>query len=84
MSKSPAEKECKECKESCPPNCACDCHHKSISPAYFGYLVGQTREVLEATISDKVQLKALSGVMCDRMYGWWNGVYDEYGSRRIT
>ena len=45
---------------------------KEISVEYFGYLVGQMREVLEASISDKTQLRALTGVMCDRLYGWWH------------
>lgn len=45
---------------------------KTIYNSYFGYLVGQVREVLEASISDSRQLKALKGVMDDVMYRWWD------------
>lgn len=44
---------------------------KSISSVHFGFLVGRVREVLEATITDKIQLSALTHVMVDRMYEWW-------------
>jgi hypothetical protein len=45
---------------------------KTITDVYFGYLVGQVREVLEASIQDERQLKALKGVMDDRLYEWWD------------
>ena len=47
-----------------------------VKLVYFGYLVGKLREVLEASITDEIQLRALSAVMMDRMYEWWNRIGD--------
>ena len=74
------EKECK-CDVDCDKLCQCDCHDIGINDVYFGYLVGQVREVLEASISDKDQLKALKGVMDDRLYDWWKKAIDH--KRRV-
>lgn len=60
------------------PILAGDEKSKEISAVYFGNLVGRTREVLEATITDERQLRALSTVMMERMYDWWDKA-DEVG-----
>lgn len=46
---------------------------KSISGTYFGYLVGRTREILEASIADDRQLKALTRITVNTLYDWWEG-----------
>lgn len=48
-----------------------------IHTVYFGYLVGQLREILEASIADERQLKALSSVIMDKMYDWWDNIGDK-------
>jgi hypothetical protein len=48
-----------------------------ISEPYFGYLVGQVREVLEASIPNEKQLKAIESIVLDRMYGWFDNIGDK-------
>ena len=50
---------------------------KEIYEVYFGYLVGRVKEVLEASISDEYQLKALKNVMADVIHDWWSKADNE-------
>jgi hypothetical protein len=59
-----------------------------ISEPYFGYLVGQVREVLEASIPNEKQLKAIESIVLDRLYGWFAKIGDqlteeEYGDASV-
>lgn len=48
-----------------------------IPTPYFGYLVGQIREVIEAVCSTEKQQKAAESVLLDRVYNWWNSIGDK-------
>ncbi|MDP4227190.1 MAG: hypothetical protein Q8910_12490 [Bacteroidota bacterium] len=52
-------------------------YSRVITEQYFGYLVGQVREVLEASISSEKQLKAIESLVLDRMYGWFGRIGDQ-------
>ena len=45
---------------------------KEVSQVYVGYLTGQVREILEASIADERQLTALKNIVADKIYEWWN------------
>jgi len=55
---------------------------KKVTRAMFGHLVGKTKEVIEATTSDKVKRESLKNVMADVMFEWWNQL-TEGGSTTI-
>jgi len=45
---------------------------KKISKQYVGYLVGQLKEILEASVEPKEKCQALKNVLADKIYFWWD------------
>lgn len=52
-------------------------NYRVISEQYFGYLVGQMREVIEATLVNEKQQKAFQSIILDRMYNWFDSIGDQ-------
>lgn len=48
-----------------------------VTPSSFSYLVGQLKELVEATTSSESQAKSLKNVMADKLYDWWNSHGDK-------
>ncbi len=51
--------------------------NRIVSTRYFGYLVGQLRELVEATHHDPVQRNSLKGLVDEKLYQWWNNIGDK-------
>ena len=61
-----------------------DTETREITTVYVGYLTGQIREILEASITNETQLVALKNVIADKIYEWWRGAEDPVHNETIV
>lgn len=51
--------------------------NRIVSTQYVGYLVGQLKEIIEASTADKEQRTSLKNIVADKVYEWWNRIGDK-------
>lgn len=55
-----------------------------VTTQYLGYLVGQVKEIIEATTPSESQSKALKNIITDKIYDWWNNIGDKLSEEEAS